>query len=132
MPDNTYEPKIYLTPNGNRQVFKDGAYRLRSVNAAVTAAGADLAGATALTAEINVVTNANDALGVKLPVAEVGMVIIVKTTYAGKNLIVYPATSGAQINALGAGNAIAMDDVTCCAFVAVSATLWYTLPLLPS
>ena len=132
MPDNSYQSKIYLRQGGDRLVEKDGAYGLTSVNAAVTAAGNSLATAKALTAESNVVAGADNTTGVSLPAAEIGMVIFIKNTVADKVLKVYGAASGVGINAITAGSAISMAASTGCWFFAVSATQWYTLPLLPS
>ncbi|HOJ76443.1 MAG TPA: hypothetical protein PLQ89_21690 [Phycisphaerae bacterium] len=99
--------------------------------ASVAAAGADQAGAAALTADINVVTAADDAKGVKLPVAVPGMRIVIKNTVANKILKIYPATGGA-INALAANASLNIAAATSCMLVATSATQWYSLPLLPS
>lgn len=65
------------------------------------AAGSTYADATALTAGKNLVTGADDAVGVMLPVGEVDMEVKVVNTVSNKALLVYP-NSGAQINALTA------------------------------
>jgi hypothetical protein len=89
------------------------------------AAGADQAGATDLTADTNLVTGADDAVGVELPVAVAGRRIIVKNTVANKILKVYPA-GAAAINALGASTAISLPAGCLAVFVAESATQWWT------
>ena len=63
------------------------------------AAGSSATDATALTAGKNVVTAADGAKGVILPVAELDMTVAVVNTVAGEDLLVYPNTGG-QLNAL--------------------------------
>lgn len=67
----------------------------------VAAAGSDETDATALTAAKNMVTAADGAKGVILPVAQVDMAVEVVNTVSNQDLLVYPNT-GAQINALTA------------------------------
>ena len=67
----------------------------------IAAAGSDETDATAVTANRNLVTSADGAKGVILPVAGVEMAIVVVNTVAGEDLLVYP-NSGEQINALTA------------------------------
>ena len=98
--------------------------------ATVAAAGADQAGAAALSEGINIVTGPDDAKGVRLPTAVAGAVVIIKVG-DGADLKVYPAT-GAAINAVAANGAVTVVDDVCFMLVATSATQWYTLPLLPS
>ena len=67
----------------------------------VAAAGSDQTDATALTSGRNMVTAADGAKGVILPVAEQDMAVEVVNTVSNQDLLVYPNT-GAQINALTA------------------------------
>lgn len=98
---------------------------------AVTAAGSVIGDAAQLSQGLNVVSGANGTLGVILPVAIPGMMVIVKGVTAGV-LKVWPKT-GASINAVGASTAMSLASGAVPAiFVASSATQWYTLPLLPS
>ncbi|MFH0983663.1 MAG: hypothetical protein V2A79_19275 [Planctomycetota bacterium] len=92
--------------------------------AAPAAAGTTQGTSTAMTADVNLVTGANGAAGVVLPVAVVGRKIIVKNTVANANLLVYPA-SGAQINALGSNVAMTVPFGGMVEFLASSTTLWY-------
>lgn len=94
------------------------------VSATVAATGADLAGAAALTAQVNAVTGADGAKGVRLPVAEANSLVIVINTDASNDLLIYPR-SGAQINALGASNAFTLIAGNTAIFAGRSATLWY-------
>jgi len=120
----------YLAADTSNSVLRTGVPKVGSV-AAPAAAGSDQAGATAMTAENNFVTAADDAKGVKLPTAVAGMQILVKNTVANKILKVYPA-SGGTINALSPDAAISMAAGTSAIFAASSATQWYTCPLVPS
>lgn len=96
----------------------------------VAAAGSAQDDAASLVEGFNLVTGADDAKGVKLPTAVAGMRVIVKVG-DGADLKVYPAT-GAAINGLSANAAMTVVDDVCFELIALSATQWYTLPLLPS
>ena len=86
-------------------------FYVRTVAAAVTAAGADLATATALTKEINAVTTVAASTGVSLPVAAVGAMIVVQNL--GENdLEVYPPDASGVINGALAGGAITLAAAT--------------------
>jgi hypothetical protein len=65
----------------------------------IAAAGADQTDATAITTGRVMVTAADGAKGVILPVAEVDMAVEIVNTVSNQDLLVYPNT-GAQINAL--------------------------------
>lgn len=107
----------------SKAAIYDAAGKLVRSSATVAAAGADLAGATQLTAELNTVTGADGAMGVKLPVATADSVVVVINEGAA-NLLVYPATAGAQVNALGAGNPFTITPGQQGIFVGRSAVLW--------
>lgn len=79
------------------------------------------------------VTGADATKGAKLPAPVAGMIVFVKNDDAANAILkVYPGT-GAAINALTATTgAISMAAKTSAVFFAVSATQWYTIPLLPS
>lgn len=98
--------------------------------ATVAALGADQAGAAPITTGFTLVTGADDAKGVRLPAATAGLVCIIKVG-AGADLLVYPAT-GDAINAIAANSAMTVVDDVCFMLIALDATTWYTLPLLPS
>jgi hypothetical protein len=98
----------------------------------VAATGSNQGGAAALIEGGNQVTGADDAKGVILPSAVAGMIVLVKSTVAGKILKVYPNTSDA-INAITADSPISLaSGPTPALFWAFDATTWYTIPLLPS
>lgn len=101
----------------------------------VAAAGADQAGATAITANSPAIvhaTGADGAKGVKLPAAAAGKVVFIKNADAANAiLLVYPAT-GDGINAVAVNSALSMAAKTAAVFVAIDATTWFTFSLLPS
>lgn len=100
-------------------------------NGAVAALGTNQATAAALSEGLSVVTGADGTVGVVLPAAVAGAIVIIKGTTSAV-LKVYPAT-GAAINALSADGAISLaSGVIPAIFLATSATQWYTIPLLPS
>lgn len=101
---------------------------------AVAAAGSVQGDATAIGATTGFAhcTGADATKGVKLPAAVAGKVVIVKNADAANAVLkVYPASSDA-INALSANAALSMAAKTSAVFVALDATTWYTVPLLPS
>lgn len=101
------------------------------INANVVAVGTNQATAAALLEGFQTVSAADGAVGVRLPTAVAGAQVIIKGTTSAV-LKVYPA-SGAQINAVGADTAMSLaSGVIPAIFLAVSTTLWYTIPLLPS
>lgn len=97
-----------------------------SINAAVSAAGTTQGTATALTADINVVTTATggSATGVVLPTAVAGMRVIVRNATATA-ISVYPAT-GAAIDGSSANAALTVTTQQSFEFVAISSTEWRT------
>ena len=95
------------------------------ISAAVSAAGSNQAGATALTTMINNVTTVAASTGVVLPTAVAGYIVIVRN--GGANALnVYPAT-GAAINAGAANAAHSLPIGAMIQYVATSATQWYTM-----
>lgn len=103
------------------------------VVAAAGSAQGDAVGIT-VAAPVNVVhvTGADATKGAILPTAVAGMIVMVKNQDAANAILkVYPAT-GAAINALAANGAISMAAKTSAVFMAISATQWFTIPLLPS
>lgn len=103
----------------------DAAGKLVRSSATPAAAGGNQGAATALTAELNAVTGADNAKGVKLPTAAADSIVVVINTDATSNLLIYPAT-GAQINALGANNAFTLTPGQRAEFIGRSTVLWYT------
>lgn len=97
----------------------------------VAAAGSTQGNAAALpSAVIITVTGADAAVGVRLPTAEAGRVLILKNV-DNAVLKVYPATGG-KINVLADNASLDMAARTSTVLFATSATQWYSLPLLPS
>jgi hypothetical protein len=116
-----------MTSSGNVQGANVIAtsYTIRSVNAAVSAAGTTQGTGTALTREFNRVSTVASGAGVVLPTAVAGMAIVITNTSAN-SLLVYPAT-GAQINALAANVAYTQTTLATLQYVALTATQWYTV-----
>lgn len=101
-------------------------------SATVVAAGADQAGATAVTTGFTLVTGADAAVGCKLPTAVAGSVCIIKNADADNAVLkVYPFL-GDAINALAANASLDMAAKTSVLLVAYDDTTWYSVPLLPS
>lgn len=100
--------------------------------AAVAATGSVQGDAAAVTEGFTHATAADGTKGVVLPTAAAGKVCLIKNSDAANAILkVYPASSDA-INALSANAALSMAAKTSAYFVALDATTWYTLPLLPS
>jgi hypothetical protein len=97
-----------------------------SISAAVSAAGTNQAGATALVSNINNVTVVTAAAaGVRLPTAVAGMRILIRNSDSLDMLSIYPATGG-QINALGTNTAFTIIAGATIELVATTTTQWYT------
>jgi hypothetical protein len=100
-------------------------YNVRSVDAAVSAAGSTQGTATVLAKEFNRVSTVASGSGVVLPSAVAGMAITITNTSAN-SLLVYPA-SGAQINALAANVAFTQPTLGTIQFISLTGTQWYTV-----
>lgn len=79
------------------------------------------------------VTGADGAVGVKLPLATPGKYFVIKNRDSDNAILkVYPYDANTQINAVTAGDPLSMAAKTSMVIVAISTTLWITVPLLPS
>ena len=96
-----------------------------SITAAVTAAGTDQSGATALTKTFNVVTTATANQGVKLPTAAAGLWYNV-VNGTSVNVKIYPNTSG-TINSGTANAAIDLPAGATAQLIGTTATNWNTM-----
>jgi hypothetical protein len=114
---DTLTNKTLTTPALNGAVVNN--------NNAVSAAGSDQAGATALTVDYNVVTTVASSTGVKLPTATAGRRIIIVNKGAN-TLSIYPATGG-TIDALSANAAIQVAANGSIELMASSVTQWYSI-----
>lgn len=106
--------------------------------AVVAAAGSTQSDATAISVNaapaLVVVSGGDDVVGVRLPTASKGKLLIIKNLGTGGvtgTLKVYPAT-GDFINALAVNTAIAMASLGSAMFIAANSTTWYTVPTLPA
>lgn len=102
-------------------------YVAQSVSAGVAAAGSTLAGATALSKQVNVITSATASTqeGVRLPGATAGIMITIINTTA-VTVKVYPA-SGGYIDSLAVSTAFNLGPGAKLLIVAASTAQWYTL-----
>jgi hypothetical protein len=100
-------------------------FMLASVTTGITAAGTDLASATALTRQINVVSSASAGQGIRLPATATGMQITVINT-TGVTVKVYP-TNGSAIDSLGTNVGFDLGAGARLTFVATSTSQWYSL-----
>jgi hypothetical protein len=111
-----------------------GALQTLAVEA-VAAAGTNQGNAGAITSTTGAfvhVTAADATKGAVLPAAAAGRWLIVKNSDAANAVLkLYPA-SGDAINALSANASLDMAAKTSAVLVALDATTWYTVPLLPS
>ena len=93
---------------------------------------ADAAPIVTLAPAIIFATGANASVGILLPVAAAGKTYKIKNDQAANAVMkVYPQVNS-TINGLSANSSISMAANTCCEFIAMNATGWVTLPLLPS
>lgn len=100
--------------------------------AAVAAAGSAQGDAGACVAGFSHVTGADATKGARLPAAAAGVICIIKNSDAANAVLkLYPA-SGDAINALSANASLDMAAKTSVFLIALDATTWYSLPLLPS
>lgn len=100
--------------------------------AAVAAAGSVQGDAAAVATGFTHATGADATKGVKLPAAAAGKVCIIKNADAANAVLkIWPATDDA-INAIASNAALSIAAKTSVMLVALDATTWYTLPLLPS
>lgn len=96
-----------------------------SISAAVSAAGTDQAGATALSKTFNLVTTATENQGVKLPTSTAGVLYtIINGTSA--NIKLYPNTSG-TINSGVANASIVIAPGTTIKLIGIDNTNWNTM-----
>ena len=100
-------------------------YVIRSVNAAVSAAGTTQGTATAISKEMNVVSTVASGAGVLLPTAVAGMVITIINTSANA-LLVYPHVGG-DINGGSINAAFSQPAGSTLQFVAPTTSDWYTV-----
>jgi len=121
---NLVDTAVAGTVVASKAAVYDAAGKLFRSSLSPIAAGSSITDATALTAEVNAVTGANDAKGVKLPIAAADEIVIVINTDPAGALLVYPV-SGSQINALGASNPVTLPASQMAIFVGRSTTLWY-------
>tara|TARA_B100000927_G_scaffold290255_1_gene288658 strand:+ start:1942 stop:2442 length:501 start_codon:yes stop_codon:yes gene_type:complete len=99
-----------------------GGGSILSTSAAVSAAGSDQSGATALTKSYNIITTASANQGVKLPDTSAGLeAFLLNDTSA--NIKVYPA-SGESIDSGSANAAVDLGPGHSLRLVGVSATKW--------
>lgn len=102
--------------------------------AAVAAAGTNDTNATSIS-DYGVVhaTGADGTKGVKLPAAAAGKVVIIKNSDAANAILkVYPATGDKINSGTATTGSLNMAAKTSAVLVAIDATDWFSIPLLPS
>ena len=102
--------------------------------AAVAAAGTNDTNATAIS-DYGVVhaTGADGTKGVKLPAAAAGKVVIIKNYDAANDILkVYPGTGDKINSGTATTGSLNMAAKTATVLVAIDATDWFSIPLLPS
>ena len=115
-------PSTFVAPG----TIQDTTGMKYSTSATVAAAGTTQGGATALTTSYNVVTSSGaSALGVVLPTATAGLIVVV-VNKATNTLNVYPAGSAA-IDGAGASTAVSLVVGATVTYEAASGTQWYTV-----
>lgn len=103
-----------------------GGFFVGGISPSITAAGATQATATEITTAINnVVVVAASADGVRLPLAEPGVQILIRNSDASDALSIYPNT-GSQINALGVNTAFSLAAGSTVQLFANTTTQWFT------
>ncbi len=107
----------------SKAVIYDASGKIAVSSADVTATGTVIGDATAMTAQKNVISGANGAKGVILPIATVDAEVTVINSDTSNDLLVYPV-AGSQINALGASVAFTVTAGQTGTFIARSTTLW--------
>lgn len=105
----------------------------------VAAAGSDRASGTLISGYgpmAVLVTGADATVGVRLPPAQFGRMILIKNRDSENAVLkVYPFESTSQINAITAGSSLSMAAKTSALFFCMDnggTPTWYTLSLLPS
>ena len=133
----TLTSKTLTSPTVTGGTFAGGTFTepviTADVQAGLVALGTNQATAAPITATApGVVTSSggNNAVGILLPTGNTGDIYFIKNT-AADILFVYPAVN-CSINAIAANTKIDMATVTSAAFCKVSATLWQTIPTVPS
>ena len=112
----------------SKVVTRRADYGIPFKTAVVVAKGSTQGTGQAMTADLNLVTTADNTTCVVLPTAVVGMKIRVVNTVANKALPVFPAT-GAAINGGSANAAFTMGAAKSAVFVCTAALTWYADPL---
>ena len=96
-----------------------------SISAAVSAAGTDQTGATALSKTFNVVSAATENQGVKLPIASAGVLYTIINGTSAK-VKIYPNTSG-TINSGAANASILISPGSTIKLIGIDNTNWNTM-----
>jgi len=105
------------------------ATKLKLAVTAVTAVGAVQSDATnSLSPGLNVIKGGGASLGVKLPTAEAGMVVLVENA-SGSTALIYGAVTAAIINALATTTGYSLATTKNTILVAENSSQWWTFPL---
>lgn len=118
---------VVLDANSNVSTFGQSGLRITDI-APLAATGSALGNAAAITHRVSIVSGADNAVGVILPVPTVGDLYIVYSSVAANGLKVYPQANS-TINDGSANAAYVMEGKTMHFFLAANATNWIQMGL---
>jgi predicted RecA/RadA family phage recombinase len=124
----------FVTDEGAQTIGGVKTFTLMPIipTATVAATGNSQGTAAAVVTGFTLVTGADATKAVVLPTAVAGLQVEIKNEdSANATLDIFPASSDA-INAIAADSALTIAAKTAVRLVALDATTWYSLPLLPS
>jgi len=114
-----------VTTAAQPNITSVSSFLFHSSSDSVSASGSSQGDAFTLTTEINRVTSATASNGIKLPVAQGGLVVFIINTVSN-SFKVYPNTSD-EINSLGTNNAFTHPEGATLQYICTNSTNWYTV-----
>ena len=114
-----------VTTAAQPNITSVSSFLFHSSSDSVTASGSSQGDAFTLTTEINRVTSATASNGIKLPVAQGGLVVFIINTVSN-SFKVYPNTSD-EINSLGTNNAFTHPEGATLQYICTNSANWYTV-----
>ena len=114
-----------VTTAAQPNITSVSSFLFHSSSDSVSASGSSQGDAFTLTTEINRVTSASASNGIKLPVAQGGLVVFIINTVSN-SFKVYPNTSD-EINSLGTNNAFTHPEGATLQYICTNSTNWYTV-----
>ena len=114
-----------VTTAAQPNITSVSSFLFHSSSDSVSASGSSQGDAFTLTTEINRVTSASASNGIKLPVAQGGLVVFIVNTVSN-SFKVYPNTSD-EINSLGTNNAFTHPEGATLQYICTNSANWYTV-----